>query len=156
QLSAPASAIEFGGLDDDPFQDVAVATGSEVMLVHGWGRKEAVAPESRVERVNVGPGVRGLALGEFSWDREGRTEIAALTYDGTVHIVENGKADKRPFTEAEAAQRTRGNLYQKSTTMSAESVSRKLDIESLPSWRSSQSAGWKESKQILGSNLSAD
>ena len=27
----PASAIEFGGLDDDPFQDVAVAAGSEVL-----------------------------------------------------------------------------------------------------------------------------
>src|SRR4029078_1959090 len=37
QLSAPASGIEFGGLDDDPFTDVAVAAGSEVDLVHGWG-----------------------------------------------------------------------------------------------------------------------
>ena len=54
QLSAPASAIEFGGLDDDPYMDVAVAAGSEVLVVHGWGRKEQVAPESRVERFNVG------------------------------------------------------------------------------------------------------
>src|SRR6185369_14620800 len=57
QLPAPASAIEFGGLDDDPYRDVAVAAGSEVLVVHGWGRKEQVAPDSRVERVNVGPGV---------------------------------------------------------------------------------------------------
>ncbi|HEU4834977.1 MAG TPA: hypothetical protein VFS90_11200, partial [Pyrinomonadaceae bacterium] len=148
QLSAPASAIEFGGLDDDSYLDVAVAAGSELTIVHGWGRKEQVAPESRVERVNVGPGVRGLALGEFEWDRQGRTEIAALTYDGTVHIVGSGKLDTRPFTEAEAAQRTRGNFKPQK--------SNKVDIESLPSWRSAQSGGWKESRQILGSNLSAE
>ncbi len=128
--------------------DVAVAAGSEVLVVHGWGRKEQVATESRVERVNVGPGVRGLALGEFTWDRQGRSEIAALTYDGTVHIVENGKLDTRPFSEAEAAQRTRGNLKPQKTT--------KVDVESASKLETRTSRGWKESKQFLGSNLSAD
>jgi hypothetical protein len=126
QLSAPATAIEFGGLDDDPYRDVAVADGGEVLIVHGWGRKEQVAPESRVERVNVGPGVRGLALGEFAWDRQGRSEIAALTYDGTVHILENGNLDTSPFTDTEKTQRTRGNLRPQKNS--------KVDIESVPSW----------------------
>src|SRR5262245_15292253 len=148
QLSAPASAIEFGGLDDDPFQDVAVAAGSEVLIVHGWGRKEQVATESRVERVDVGPGVRGLAIGEFTWDRQARSEIAALTYDGTVHIVGNGNLDTRPFSQAEAAGRTRGKLKPQRIS--------KVDPESVPSWKPGQTARWKESKQILGSNLSAD
>ncbi|HEX5832768.1 MAG TPA: hypothetical protein VFY34_02890, partial [Pyrinomonadaceae bacterium] len=148
QLSAPASAIEFGGLDDDSYMDVAVGAGSELLVVHGWGRKEQVATQSRLERVNIGAGVRGLALGEFAWDRQGRTEIAALTDAGTVHIVAHGKLDNRPFTEAEAAQRTRGNLRPQR--------SGKVDIESLPSWRPAQAGGWKETKQILGSNLSAD
>ena len=65
-----ASAIEFGGLDDDPFMDVAVAAGSEILVVHGWGRKEQVAAASREERFNVGAGLRGLAVGEFAWDRD--------------------------------------------------------------------------------------
>src|SRR5215213_9990488 len=147
QLSEPASAIEFGGLDDDPFMDVAVAAGSEVLVVHGWGRKEQVAAGSRVERINVGPGVRGLALGQFVWDRQGRSEIAALTYDGTVHIVEHGKLDTRPFSEAEAAQRTRGNLRPQKITQ---------DVESTPSWKPAQAAGWIEAKQFLGSNLSSE
>ncbi|HEU4931628.1 MAG TPA: hypothetical protein VFT48_06080, partial [Pyrinomonadaceae bacterium] len=148
RLAEAASAIEFGGLDDDPFIDVAVAAGSEVLVVHGWGRKEQIATESRLERVNVGPGVRGLALGQFTWDRQGRSEIAALTYDGTVHIVENGKLDTRPFSETEAAQRTRGNLKPQKIA--------KVDVESAPSWKPAQAAGWKDGKQILGSNLSAD
>jgi predicted outer membrane repeat protein len=148
-LAHPASAIEFGGLDDDPFMDVAVGSGSEVLIVHGWGRKEQVATASRVERVNVGPGVRGLALGEFTWDRQGRSEIAALTGDGTVHIVENGKLDTRPFSEVEATQRTRGSLK-------PQRGNKQQDVESAPSWKPAQAAGWKGGKQILGSNLSAD
>ncbi|HKV35207.1 MAG TPA: hypothetical protein VJP89_12810, partial [Pyrinomonadaceae bacterium] len=149
QLSEPASAIELGGLDDDPFMDVAVASGGEVLVVHGWGRKEQVAKEARVERLNVGgAGVRGLALGEFTWDRQGRTEIAALTSDGTVHIVESGKADTRPFTDAEAAQRTRGNLKPQKST--------KVDVEAVSSWKAAQGGGWKDAKQILGNNLSVN
>jgi predicted outer membrane repeat protein len=148
RLDAPASGIEFGSLDDDPFTDVAVAAGSGINVVHGWGRKEQVAAESRLERVNVGPGVRGLALGQFTWDREGRSEIAALTSDGTVRIIEHEKLDTRPFTAAEAAQRTRGKLKPQKIT--------KVDVESVPSWNPAQAAGWKGGKQILGSNLSAD
>src|ERR1043165_7629348 len=91
QLSAPASGIEFGGLDEDPFNDVAVAAGSEVLVVHGWGRKEEVTPASRVERTNVGADVRGLAVGVFTWSREARSGIAALTSDGTIHLVENAQ-----------------------------------------------------------------
>src|ERR1044072_7157177 len=148
QLSAPASAIEFGGLDNDSYMDIAVADGSELTVVHGWGRKEQVSAESRLERVNVGPDVRGLALGEFEWDREGQSEIDALTSDGTVHMVERGNLDTRPFTDAEAAQRTRGNLKPQKMT--------KVDIESVPSWRAGQGGGWKDAKQILGRNLIAD
>ncbi|HEU4506678.1 MAG TPA: hypothetical protein VFR78_00470, partial [Pyrinomonadaceae bacterium] len=148
QLGAPASSIEFGGLDDDPFRDVVVAAGSEVVVVHGWGRKEQVPAASRVERFNVGPGVRGLALGEFTWDRHGRSEIAALTSDGTVEILEHAKLDTRPFSQAEAAQRTRGNFRAQRGA--------KFDVESAPSWKPGQAAGWKEGKRILGSNLSAD
>src|SRR5215470_7011235 len=62
-LADAASAIEFGGLDDDPFQDVAVTAGPELTVVHGWGRKENIVPSSRIEHVNVGAGLRGLAVG---------------------------------------------------------------------------------------------
>src|SRR5215213_834956 len=121
-LSAPPSAIELGGLDDDPFLDVAVAAGSEVVVVHGWGRKEQVATASREERIPVASGLRGLALGEFAWDRQGRTEIAALSTDGKVHIVK------------------RANLEPQ------ERIS--LDIESVKSWQPGQAAGWTESSSF--------
>ena len=64
-----------------------------------------------------------------------------------MHIVERGNLNTRPFTDAEAAQRTRGNFKPQKAT--------KVDIESAPSWKAAQ-GGWKDSKQILGNNLSAD
>ncbi len=144
-LSGPASAIELGGLDDDPFMDVAVAAGSEVLIVHGWGRKEQVAAAARAERITVASDLRGLAVGEFAWDRQGRSEIAALSADGTVHIVQNAKLDSRPFSEAEAAQRTRGNLRPQ------ERISQ--DVESVPSWQPGQTAGWSESSKLTISSF---
>src|SRR6185295_562499 len=143
-LAAPATAIEFGGLDDDPFMDVAVADGSEILVVHGWGRKEKLAAESHVERVALGTGLRGLAVGEFEWDREGRSEIAALSDDGTVHIVHNAKLDTRPFSEAEAAQRTRGKL--RVTGVS-------VDVDSVSSWRPERATGWTESSSFTASSF---
>src|SRR6185503_13080392 len=140
-LADPASSIEFGSLDDDPFMDVAVADGSEITVIHGWGRKDQVTPESRAESVNVGGNLRGLAVGEFTWDREGHSEIAALSDDGAVHIIKNSKSDNRLFTEAEAAQRTRGNLKLKKA---ADNV----DVESVESWKPGRSAGWTEGNKF--------
>jgi len=147
QLSEPATGIELGGLDDDSYLDVAVSAGSEILIVHGWGRKEQVTAASREERFNVGAGVRGLALGQFAWDREGRSELAALTSDGAVQIVQNAKLDSRPFTEQEAAQRTRGNVRHQPTANN-------LDVEAVPSWRPGKSAGWAKGGKFLTSSSS--
>jgi hypothetical protein len=143
QLSAPASAIEFGGLDDDPFLDVAVAAGSEVDIIHGWGRDRSAAFKSRVERINLENNARGLAIGEFVWDREGRSEIAALTDDGSVHILRYAKLDTRPFSESEMAQRTRARLTQKRVS---------VNIESVPGWQLTQAAGWTVNSALQASS----
>src|SRR5215213_3170786 len=144
-LTGPASAIEFGGLDDDPFMDVAAAAGSEIVVNHGWGRKEQVAATSREERINVSGGLRGLAVGDFAWDREGRIEIAALTSDGVVQIVQNAKLDTRPFSAEEAAQRTRGKVRPTATSQ---------DVESVPSWQPGQAAGWAKARSFTATSFS--
>ncbi len=140
QLNAEATAVEFGGLDEDPFMDVAVAGGSEILVVHGWGRKEKVDAASRLERINVGPGISGLAIGAFQWDRKGLSEIAALTTDGAVHVVSDEQLDARPFTEAEAAERNRGKLQLKGTVR---------DVETVQSWRSANAGGWSEASSTF-------
>src|ERR1041385_5850072 len=148
-LAEAASAIEFGSLDDDSFMDVAVADGSEIVVVHGWGRKEQVTAESRVEHVKGGANVRGLAVGEFVWDRQGHSEMAALSDDGAVHIIKDAKSDNRPFTEAEAAQRTRGKLK-------PQKIDQSVDIESLPSWKPGKADGWNESGKSSAGSLAGN
>jgi len=136
-LAEPARAIEFGGLDADPFQDVVVAEGREILVMHGWGRKRHVTAESRVERINLGVPVRGLAVGEFAWDRESYSEIAALSEDGAIRVLQNQKSDTRPFTAAEAARRTRG-------TLQPLVISRAPDVEAVAGWQRGRTAGWRQ------------
>jgi predicted outer membrane repeat protein len=144
-LKAAATAIEFGGLDDDPFQDIAVAAGNDILVVHGWGRAEQADPASRVERIELGAAVRGLATGEFAWDRAGRSEIAALTSDGLVHILRGADLDTRPFTKAESSARTRGTVEF--------SQARVVGVESARGWKPSR-AGWTDANQFAASSFS--
>ena len=144
QLAQPANAIEFGGLDDDPFQDVVVAAGVEILVVHGWSRKEAVVAAARLEQFQVGANLRGLTLGEFAWDRKGNSEIAALSDDGTVHIIQNARLDNRPFTEVEALERTRGRLRPSGS---------RQDVETAPSWQRARANGWAESRTFTASGF---
>ena len=36
-LASRATALEFGEVDESPFMGLAIATGSEINVVHGWG-----------------------------------------------------------------------------------------------------------------------
>src|SRR5262249_48805648 len=125
------------------------ADGSEMLVVHGWGRKESVAPATRVERIRFGSKLRGLTIGEFTWDRDARSEIAALTDEGTVQIVQHENLDTRWFTESEKAERTRGK-------MKAQRASTPLDVESVRSWQPGKGGGWTKAKSAPVSSISAD
>ncbi|HKB65147.1 MAG TPA: DUF4214 domain-containing protein [Pyrinomonadaceae bacterium] len=106
-LKAEATAIQFGNLDQDPFLDVAVAAGNKIEIIHGWGLKNFADAQSRVETIDVPNTLRGLALGNFIWDRDNRTEIAAQSAEGTVSILQPGTLDRRPFSPEEVAVRVR-------------------------------------------------
>src|SRR5207253_1346297 len=140
-LPAEASAVEFGALDNDPFMDLAVAAGSEIELVHGWGRKSSPSLESRVERLSTSFNVQGMALGNFIWDRNNRTEIAALGEDGTINLIERSKLDTRPFNDEELAARaaSRGNPIVKQSTD---------DVDAAPAWQPGSVGSWNAPKQL--------
>jgi predicted outer membrane repeat protein len=148
QLSRSSRSIEFGALDGDPFMDVAIAAGSEVVVVHGWGRGEQVAADTRVERVDIGQELRGLAVGNFVWDRDGRSEIAVRTRNDTVQIIADKELDTRPFNQAEAARRTRGALLPQSATT--------LNVEAAFSWKRERATGWKETTRYYAAHLPGD
>ena len=143
-LTSPAGVIRFDGMDDDPFMDVVVGSGSEVLIVHGWGRKESPAPNSHLERITTASEIRGLAVGNFSWDRQGREEIAVLASDGSMQVLQGKGANITPFSEEElAARRARG----RSQAPASEDL-RYIDIEAQPSWNLSRKLGWAVSETV--------
>ena len=97
-LAGSATGLKFGSLDPDPYMDLAVAAGGRLSIVHGWGRKDSPALGSRVERLRAAAGVRGISIGYFMRDRDGRNEIAAALSDGTVRLLVPDGLDTRPPT----------------------------------------------------------
>ena len=146
-LSAPAVAVQFGSLDNDSFQDVAVAAGSEVDIIHGWGRKQEVDRQSLVQRISVNNNTRDLALGNFIWNRAGSNQIAVLSDDGSVNILDQAGSDTRPNTPEDIAKLRAARVHPE----------RVGDIEALAGWQSAKSATWSSAREYAtSSSVAAD
>src|SRR6266853_5681684 len=146
-LTNEPTAVQFGSLDDDPFQDVVVANGSELEIVHGWGRKLSPSLASRVEHVSTPARVQGMALGHFIWDRAGRNEIAAMASDGTVSVLQPAGLDTRQFTGDELFARSRSRVVRDQTRVN--------DIESHSGWTSKDAKKWTATQQVSASPLAS-
>ncbi len=97
-LPARGDSVAWGNLGSGA--DVAVSAGANLMMVYS-----ALSKQPQTEIVSVPFQVRALALGDFIWDRAGRTEISVLADDGTMHILQHGTLDTRPLTAADSAGR---------------------------------------------------
>ena len=144
-LPSPATALEFGEVDDSPFMGLAIATGTEINVIHGWGRKQTPQLESRVERIDTGMNVRGLASGFFMWSREGSNQLAALGDDGTIRIFGRGELNTQPLTDQELTARARLRLQPKDTT--------KVDVETLSGWQAAKGEPWTKARELVTGNF---
>ena len=85
-----AAALALGQLDEHYAFDLAVAAGHQVLIVYGRDRY-ASSPEvtlsPRVDSLSLPVQVLALALGDFLWDEEHRTEIAVVGADGIVRVL---------------------------------------------------------------------
>jgi hypothetical protein len=144
-LTSRATGLEFGEMDDSPFMGLAVATGSEINVIHGWGRKQSPQLESRVERIDTGMNVRGLASGFFIWSREGSKQLAALGDDGTIRIFGRGELNTQPLTDQEITARARLRLQPKDTT--------EIDVETLSGWQSAKGDSWTKARELVTGNF---
>ena len=92
-LAAPAVDFAFGELGEDGWRDLAIASGSEVVLVHGRDRKlsldaeqQAKVPPATLSRSVFETEVVSIAVGDFAGDV--KQELAALTADGSVRVLD--------------------------------------------------------------------
>ena len=114
QLAASTVSLELGKLDDDALTDTAILTDYGVFVLHGFNQravgKAAKNSAARIEQINLPFVPQALTLGEFVWDRAGKTELALLAPDGTVQIARRGELDERPFSVEESRLNRRQNL----------------------------------------------
>ncbi len=108
-VPAAVTALALGALDDEFGQDLAVAAGSDLFLVHGrdrrlyWGsaQQAGVAPPV-VERHALPSPITALAAGSFTLGEGYPQQIALLTADGVLRLLAPATFD---------TQWTMGNVY---------------------------------------------
>jgi uncharacterized repeat protein (TIGR01451 family) len=96
KLGAPATALALGKFDGNAMNDLAVGSGSQLVVIHARDRKlssdasqrAALAP-AKVTVQKVSFTIQALAAGDFTG---AGPAIAALGEDGRVHIMEHALA----------------------------------------------------------------
>lgn len=106
-FAATVSALALGELDDEHPMDLAVAAGSEMVIVHG--RDQSLPPDqvNQADRASAELShhslpfvVRTIALGDFGGRR--RTDLALLSEDGAVYVMSN-RGEERPARVSDAS-----------------------------------------------------
>ncbi len=143
QLSSSAVSLELGKLDDDAWADAAILTSYGVFVLHGFDQKKsgkaATGGAARMEQISLPFVPTALAIGQFVWDRAGKTELALLAPDGTVQIARRGLLDERPYSIEESRLNRRENL---------ENHLRGGSSEKLKDWQIGESENWTVSESI--------
>jgi hypothetical protein len=145
-MPADVNALAFGRLDDDDIRDVAAATMNEVAVIYGVSEQagQGAASSARVENQSVPFAIRGLAVGDFVFDRNHQRELAVLSADGTVYLSARGNPDRRPFTDAE--KKTISDLHRAFSLHKIEMDT--LIAESNKLVRPNVSSGWNVAETI--------
>jgi uncharacterized repeat protein (TIGR01451 family) len=97
-MPSPVTALAILPLDDDPWNDLAVAAGNDLLQIHGRDRKLSFprdvregVPAAEITRQTLPFAVRALTAGRFTsaW----LLDLAALGDDGKMHFFERPDAD---------------------------------------------------------------
>lgn len=91
-LSSEATSLVLGQFDNDSPMDLAVASGSELMIVRGQGQRVSIdgveqtrTREDSIERRSFSFALSSLAVGDFTGRRQ--DELAILGENGTLHLL---------------------------------------------------------------------
>ena len=103
-LSAPATALAFGQLDEESPADLAIGAGRDLVVVHGRDRRLSLehiggreVPQAIISQRSFPFAITSIALGNFDLDR--RMEVALMSEDRAIYLLENTSvALTRPST----------------------------------------------------------
>jgi hypothetical protein len=145
-MTADVIALAFGQLDDDGILDLASATMNEVTVVHGRSEQSGQTSfaAGRIERQALPFEIRGLAVGDFVFDRNHQREIAVLGANGAVYLMARGNPDRRAFTKEEKdtlRELKRSYMYDKIDMET-------LTVETNKMIRANRASGWNVAETI--------
>jgi len=151
-LPAPAESIAVGQLNQNSFTDIAVATDYEVIILSG---KDLTQPHNELIPENLRlaqpSGVKSIVTGDLMPDRDSRTELAALSPDGTIRIFARGSLDTRPVSKNEhLAEQVRE--YQAKGYPIPEAISARLskaDLRELRPRSPGDVTNWTEAEMVI-------
>jgi hypothetical protein len=160
-LPAKASALALGLLDEDPYFDLGVAAGNEIIIVHGQkpaqpiSDGESINLQDRIERVSVSFNVRGLVTGRFLPDLDGRAELAALGDDGTIRILQRTSIEKLPTLSGPVVD-TSLSPYEVRNAIRIRVREELKAAAATPMWQPGANNQWAISQQLEGAIASSD
>lgn len=137
-LPSRATSLALGQLDEGYEMDLAIAAGSELMIIHGRDRKLSLdqrrrteVPEAIINSRSFDSAIVSIAVGDFAVN--GAPGIALLFADGTVRLINNKEPGSRSWTSNRAitqwsnALLARGSWSKSSKLVSARVSSLPLD-----------------------------
>jgi hypothetical protein len=149
-MPSEVSVLTYGDLNRDGIPDVAAAAGNEVTVVYQSENLPApLATEVQPpDRTTFPFSVRGLAVGNFVFDRGYQMELALLTDDGTIHLADKGQPDRRAYSadEIEFIRKERAAWHKGEQDM--DSLVRKMNGLVRLSARNTSQAAWNITETI--------
>jgi CSLREA domain-containing protein len=148
-VNGAATSLAIGNLDADLYADVAIVAQGSVYILHGqdWktqnARGQAFNPSNSLESISLPLSAKAIALGNFIWDRDGKTDIAILAQDGTVQIATRGLVNTAPRTAAQIKAARVANFQ-----ASQGGLKKGLAIQSNPAWQLSGSETWTVAQKL--------
>lgn len=129
-LRSEATSLALGQFDEGYEMDLAIASGRELMIVHGRDRRlsldqrrQSEVPEASIDSRAFLSTIRSIAVGDFAGN--GRSSLALLLADGTVRLINNKEpggekpASNRSITQTSSALIARGSWSKSSRLVCA-------------------------------------
>lgn len=137
-LSGDAASFAFGPLDGRGGNGVAVAAGGKLHVLTGYEIGDAMDAPGGQHSLNPEPtsfDVASATTGYYLFDRDPRFQIAALSQDGTLHILSRKGRDSRMYTPEEVEMNYAEDVYEPAMRFEPSNSRRKTtweEVETVP------------------------
>src|ERR1700738_4831111 len=150
---AEASALVLGSCDNDPYADLGITAGKELIIVHGQNPAAPVSNgrpidlQTRMEHIDLGFNGRGLVAGTFVPDGVPRMDLAALSSDGTVHLLQRSRVNPPAVVDAES-QFAGLSPYEIRNEIRKRTLAQIKASALVPMWQPGEKQDWAEVRQL--------